>query len=59
MSTEHIADTQIVSNVVGALFGLYLFYTSQMHSKDKLHAVPRIPIPIGESLFFSSRIVLT
>ena len=52
MSPEHITDTQIVSNVAGALFGIYLFYTSQMHSKDKLHAVPRIPIPIGEYLFF-------
>ncbi len=59
MSIDHITDTQFVPNVVGALFGIYLFYTSQMHSKDKLHAVPRIPIPIGESLFFSSRMVLT
>ena len=53
MSTEHITDTQIVSNVVGAVFGLYLFYTSQMHSKDKLYAVPRIPVPVGESPFLS------
>lgn len=59
MSTEHITDTQIVPNVVGALFGVYLFYTSQIHSKDKLHVVSRIPIPIGGSPFFALRRVLT
>jgi hypothetical protein len=58
MATEHIMDTQVVSNAVGALFGIYLFYTSQMHSKDKLHAISRIPIPIGQSLL-SLWIVLT
>lgn len=57
-STEHIVDTPIVPNVVGALFGVYLFYTSQMCGKDKLHAISQIPIPIGEALLFPPRTVL-
>src|SRR5258708_11547888 len=30
-----------------------------MHSKDRLHAVPRIPIPIGEYVLFPTNIVPT
>lgn len=59
ISKEHITNTPIIPNVVGALFGVYLFYTSQMSGKDKLHAISQIPIPISESLLFPLRTVLT